>query len=171
MEKFPTKELRMNKQQKGMQRLTKMGIVILGVVVLLLMVGFAQTVFFPGATEKEYRRIDTVASSVSLPSELVLKSKTKMYDSLSTIEGAGWSYRYLSTSNTSQVCTKLKQSLINAGFVISSRTCIDYPSGIYEVFAQSEPENIRVYSRIEGSRGSTLHIDWSRLHRDEGTSL
>lgn len=159
----------MSKQKKRTWTIL-IGIGALVVIIFLFLFIFAEVIFPPSSTEKEYERIDTIANKVDLPPQLSLQSKTKMYDALSSIEGAGWDYRYSSSIDARQTCAQIRQSLINADYVILSKTCIDYPSGIYEVHAKSEDKNLIIYSRIEGSKDSTIRIEWSRLHRYEGAA-
>lgn len=118
-----------------------------------------------GDANNQYNRIEAISSQINLPSELTLEKKNKLYDSLSTADGAGWEYEYQSSANAKQTCSVIRQSLEKMNYVVSlSRTCIDYPSDIYEVFANNESDKIHVYSRIEGSgESSTARIEWSRL--------
>lgn len=118
-----------------------------------------------GDANKEYNRIEAISSQINLPSELTLEKKNKIYDALSTADGAGWEYTYQSSTNAKNTCSAIRQSLENMNYIVSlSRTCIDYPSGIYEIFANNESDKVHVYSRIEGSgESSTARIEWSRL--------
>jgi len=118
-----------------------------------------------GDANNEYNRIEAISSQINLPSELTLQKKNKQYDALSTADGAGWQYVYASSASAKHTCSVIRQSLEKMNYIISSsRTCIDYPSDIYEVFANNESDKVYVYSRIEGSgESSTARIEWSRL--------
>lgn len=113
----------------------------------------------------EYARIENISKSFELPSDLTLVEKTKIYDSLSSADGAGWQYRYTSTQASHDSCLAIQKVAQANGYEVAADNCTTHEkTSIEELSAKNNEQNIRIYARTEGNTPSTfVKIEWNNL--------